>query len=331
MAVKFQDYYETLGVPRTATPEEIHRAYRQLARKYHPDVNKSPDAEEKFKQVGEAYSVLRDADTRKRYDMLGANWRAGQDFTPPPGWENVRFDFRTAPGGGVSAFDFGDFDAGGFSDFFKTLFGGGIGGFQTAGRRSAPGAGGWSMRGQDQETNITISLEDAYRGAKKTYSFEATEPDANGRARRTTRTYEVTIPAGTTDGGRIRLAGQGMRGVGGGPAGDLYLRVRIAPHTIFRVHDHDLEMDLPTTPWEAALGAKVEVPTLDGKVAMTLPAGASSGQRMRLRGKGLPKRGGQSRGDLYAIVQIAVPKDLTDKERELFEELARTSPFNPRC
>lgn len=329
MAVKFQDYYETLGVPHTATQEEIHRAYRKLARQYHPDVNKSPDAEEKFKQIGEAYSVLRDAETRKRYDTLGANWRAGQDFTPPPGWENIHFEFRQGPRG-ASGFEFRDSDVGGFSDFFKTLFGSEIGGFQSVGRRSSPGAGGWSMRGQDQEVAITIALEDAYRGAKKSIPLEAIERGTGGQVRRSTRTYEVTIPAGITDGGRIRLAGQGAKGPGGGPAGDLYLRVRIAPHPVFRVREHDLEVDLPATPWEAALGAKVEVPTLDGKVTMTLPPGVQSGQRMRLRGKGLPKRRGKSHGDLYAIIQVAIPKDLTDKERELFEELSRTSSFSPR-
>ena len=338
MAVKFQDYYETLGVPRTATQQEIHRAYRQLARKFHPDVNKSKGAEEKFKQVGEAYEVLRDAEKRRRYDALGANWRAGQDFTPPPGWEGVHFEFR--PGqGGAEGFDFGQFGGGDFSDFFKTLFGsvGGLGGagfedagFGARGRRgaTAPG-GGWTLPSEDMEAELTISLEDAYRGAKKSVSLEVGEPDSNGRVRLATRNYEVTIPPGTTDGARIRLAGQGSKGAGSSQAGDLYLRVHIAPHPVFRLTDHDIEVDVPVTPWEAALGAKIEVPTLDGAVTMTLPAGTQSGQRMRLREKGLPKRRG-SRGDQYAVIQIAVPKDLNPKERELFEELARISPFKAR-
>jgi len=335
MAVKFQDYYEILGVPRTATQQEIHRAYRKLARQYHPDVNKRKGAEEKFKQIGEAYEVLRDPDKRKRYDTLGSNWRTGQDFTPPPGWENVHFEFH--PGaGGAQGFDLRDFGgAGGFSDFFKTLFGGGFGGagfagFPGGGAGSPGGRGGdWDMGGQDVEADLTVSLEDAYHGAKKSLSFQASEPDAQGRIRQTTKHYEVRIPAGTTDGRRIRLAGQGGKGPGGA-VGDLYLRIRIAPHPVFRVREHDLEADVPVTPWEAALGAKIEVPTPDGAVTMTLPAGTQSGQRMRLRDKGLPKRGG-ARGDLYAIVQVAVPKHLSEKERELFEELAKVSSFNPRA
>jgi curved DNA-binding protein len=338
MPVKFQDYYEVLGVPRTATQEEIHGAYRRLARKFHPDVNKHKDAEEKFKQIGEAYAVLRDPEARRRYDALGSNWRTGQDFTPPPGWENVHFEFH--PGqGGAEGFEFRDFGPGGdFSDFFKTFFGGGgLGGFggfpgedfRASSARGGAAGGGWPAGGSDSEAAITISLEDAYRGAKKTVSLDVTEPDATGRVRRATKNYEVTIPPGITDGGRIRLAGQGGRGGGGGPAGDLYLRVTIAPHPVFRVRDHDLEVDLPVTPWEAALGAKVDVPTLDGAVTMTVPAGTQGGQRMRLRGKGLPKRGG-SHGDLYAIVLVAIPKHLSKKERELLEELAKDSSFKPR-
>jgi len=329
MAVKFQDYYEILGVPRTATQEEIQRAFRKLAMKYHPDRNKSKGAEEKFKQINEAYEVLRDPEKRSRYDMLGSNWRAGQDFSPPPGWENIHFEFR--PGvEGAAGFDFGGFGAESFSDFFKTIFGG-MGGFQTAGRGgpSAAAAGGWPVPGGDVEADITISLDEAYRGAKKSVTLNVTEPDSSGRAPQTTKTYEVTIPAGITDGGRIRLAGQGAKGMGGAATGDLYLRVHIAPHPMFRHREHDLEIDVRVTPWEAALGAKVEVPTLDGAVTMTVPAGVQSGQRLRLREKGLPKRSG-SRGDFYAIIQIAVPKDLSEKERQLFEELAKCSRFNPR-
>jgi len=330
MPVKFQDYYEVLGVPRTATQEEIHGAYRRLARKFHPDVNKHKDAEEKFKKVGEAYAVLRDPEARRRYDALGPNWRTGQEFTPPPGWENVHFEFH--PGqGGAEGFEFRDFGPGGdFSDFFKTFFGGGgLGGFGGMGGGPSGAGGGWPADGGDTEAAITISLEDAYRGARKTVSLDVAEPDATGRVRRATKSYEVAIPAGIADGGRIRLAGQGRRGGGGGPAGDLYLRVTIAPHAVFRVRGHDLEVDLPVTPWEAALGAKVDVPTLDGAVTMTVPAGTQGGQRMRLRGKGLPKRGG-SHGDLYAIVRIATPKNLSQRERELFEELGKASTFNPR-
>jgi curved DNA-binding protein len=332
MAVKFQDYYKTLGVSRTASQDEISKAYRKLARKFHPDVNKDPNAEEKFKQIGEAYAVLKDPETRRRYDQLGADWRSGQDFTPPPGWQNVHFDFGGG-GPGAAGFDFGEHDAGGFSEFFRSIFGGGRGGvrtgFRTAGRGSTVQPQ-WAARGQDHEAEITVTLDDAYHGAKKRVAFEVTETDARGQLKQSTKSYEVTIPKGITDGGRIRLAGQGGKAMGAAKAGDLYLRVRIAPHPVFRMRDHDLECDLPVTPWEAALGSKVMVPTLDGPVTMTLPPGTSSGKRMRLRGKGLPRRGSNENGDLYAEVKIVVPETLPKKERELFEELSKVSKFNPR-
>lgn len=326
MPVKFQDYYHTLGVPRTATTEEIQRAYRQLARKYHPDVNKDKGAEDKFKQIGEAYEVLRDPDKRRRYDTLGSNWRAGQEFTPPPGWENVHFGFR--PGAqGPEGFNVRQEGMGGsFSDFFNTLFGGGFEGF-TSGRGSSGASIG--IPGQDTEVRLPISLEEAYRGGKKTVSLQVMEPDAKGRVRRSMRTYDVNIPAGIANGARIRLSGQGGKGAGGGRAGDLYLVVEMAPHLLFRVREHDLEVDVKVAPWEAALGAKIEVPTLDQPVTMTLPEGTQNGQRLRLKGKGLPKRSG-SPGDLYAVVQIVVPQRLSKEERELFEQLAKASSFNPR-
>jgi curved DNA-binding protein len=328
MSVTFKDYYESLGVPRTATPDEIKKAYRKLARKYHPDVSKSPGSENRFKEVAEAYEVLGDPAKRKKYDELGANWRPGEDFRTPPGWENVHFDFRGQPGG---ARGFSAEDMGGFSDFFETLFGGG-GGFQgRPGRRMEDmGAAEWGMRGEDREAAITINLEDAYRGATKSVRLQTAEADERGRLHRGTRTYEVRIPAGTTDGARIRLAGQGGPGAGGGPAGDLFLRVHIAPHPTFRIVEYDLETDLPITPWEAVLGAKVSVPTLDGIASVQIPAGTESGRRVRLRGKGLPKGGDEDRGDLLALVRIVVPPRLNAKEKALFEELARQSTFRPR-
>ncbi len=343
MAVKYQDYYETLGVSRDATQEEIQAAYRKLARKYHPDINKSADAEERFKQIGEAYEVLRDPQKRQRYDALGQNWKNGQDFTPPPGWEDffraargagggARSNRRGAgaePGGGQGFDFFGDFGfeespfgGGGFSDFFNMLFGQGFG----AGGRSRPGEFG---RGQDQEADITITLEEAYQGCRRTISLESAEPDASGRPHRITRTFEVSIPPGISEGRRLRLSGQGGKGVGGSPAGDLYLRVRIAPHPVFRVNGADLEADVPVAPWEAALGAGIEVPTVGGKAQIRLPAGIQSGQRIRLKGKGLARREG-GRGDLYAVIRIAVPKHLSPREKQLFEELARASSYNPR-
>lgn len=327
MAVKFHDYYETLGVSRTASQEEIQKAYRKLARKYHPDVNKEKGAEEKFKQITEAYEVLKDPEKRKKYDALGPNWREGQDFTPPPGWEH--FEFRRTPGG-ASEFDFGGLHGGGgFSDFFEMLFGEGLGGFTRGWRTAGPGAGERSIRGQDQEAEITVSLEDAYWGATKTVTLQTLESAPDGILRPKAKQYEVRIPPGVMEGARIRLAGQGGAGVGGGPAGDLFLRVHIAPHPIFQLQDHNLLVTVSVTPWEAALGAKIDVPTLDGAVKMTIPPGTQGGQRFRLRGKGLPKGRGE-RGDLYATVQIAVPKTLTAEERELFQQLASRSSFNPR-
>ncbi len=345
MAVKYQDYYETLGVSRGASQEEIQAAYRKLARKYHPDINKSPDAEERFKQLGEAYEVLRDPEKRKRYDALGADWKGGQDFTPPPGWEEffggtggaggrVRRGAGGAAGGntapgfeffGDSGFEESPFGGGVFSDFFNMLFG------QGAARNAAGGDRGFGgpPRGQDQEAEITVSLEEAYQGGRRTISLEGAEPGADGRPRRTTRTFEVSIPAGVTDGRRLRLGGQGGRGAGGRPAGDLYLRVRIAPHPVFRVNGADLETEVPVTPWEAALGANLEVPTVGGRAQIRLPPGIQSGQKLRLKGKGLTRREG-GRGDLYAVIRIAVPKHLSAREKELFEELARSSSFQPR-
>jgi curved DNA-binding protein len=335
MAVKFQDYYEILGVPRSASQEEIHAAYRKLARKYHPDINKNKDAEEKFKRVGEAYEVLKDPEKRKKYDALGENWKMGQDFTPPPGWEF--FSTRPGAGGGSRGFnyevfgDFGDSPFSGFSDFFDMLFGGGMSEFrQQGGRRAAGGGfrGSAAFRGQDQEAEISISLEEAYRGARKSLTFESVAPGGSLHQRES-KTLEVTIPAGTTEGQRLRLRGQGTRGAGGGAAGDLYLRVHIEPHSLFKVNGHDLELEVPVTPWEAALGARIEVPIVEGRAALKLPAGARSGQRLRLRGKGLPKRGG-GQGDLYAVIRIDVPPRPSSREKELFEELARSSSFQPR-
>ncbi len=319
MAVKFQDYYATLGVGRKASPEEIKKAYRKLARKYHPDVNQDKEAEEKFKQINEAYEVLEDPEKRKLYDQLGADWKAGQDFKPPPGWEDVHFEFRTGPG--AEAFDFGS----GFSDFFEILFGSRMRG----GGRATGGRASWVMRGQDQEAEIEVSLEDAYHGATRTITLQSHEIDAQGQVRPTVQNLQVKIPPGVTDSTRIRLSGKGGAGMGGGPAGDLYLKVRITPHSRFRVEGHDLLVDVPVTPWEAALGATVEVPVMDGTVNLKIPAGTQSGQKLRLRGKGLPKKGSE-RGDLFARVTIAVPKDLSAKERELFSEMAKVSGFNPR-
>lgn len=317
MAVKFKDYYEILGVPRTATQEEIQRAYRKLARKYHPDVNKEPGAEERFKEINEAYEVLKDPEKRKRYDQLGAHWKAGQDFTPPPGWE-VHFDFGPGSGKGFEdiLFGFGGRGTSGFSDFFEMLFG--------RARQAGAGTSGFTSGftrvrdGADQETTIRISLEDAYHGAQKIITLPHEQ-----------KSYEVKIPAGILPGQKIRLAGQGEPGIGGGRSGDLYLKVEIEPHPVYRLEGRDLYMNLPVTPWEAALGSEVTINTIGGTVTVRIPPGTQSGQKLRLRGKGMPNPKGEP-GDLYAVVQIMVPKNLTGKERELFEKLREVSNFNPR-
>ena len=322
MAVKFRDYYETLGVQRSASQEEIQQAYRKLARQFHPDVNKGRDAEEMFKQINEAHEVLRDPEKRRRYDALGDGWRSGEDFTPPPGWD---FRFGGGPGSG-GGFDFGDLGRG-FSDFFEQLFGGtgvrgsrGFGGFGGFGREPevAPG--------QDTQAELTITLEDAYWGGRRAVTLESREPGSNGASLRTARTFEVSIPAGVTDGRKLRLRGQGEAGFGG--RGDLYITIHIAPHQMFRIKERDLEVDVPVTPWEAALGAEVEVPTIEGRARVRIPAGIRSSQRIRIKGRGLGS--GDERGDLYAAIRIEVPRRLSQKERELFEDLARESRFNPR-
>ena len=328
MSVKFRDYYEILGVSRDASQEEIQKAYRKLARKYHPDVNADKDAEEKFKEINEAHEVLKDPDKRSKYDTLGSNWQAGQDFTPPPGWENAQFNFGS--GGQGAGFDFSRFGDTGFSDFFDILFGGGLEGFGSSGkRRPAFGGQNFGMGGQDHEVELSITLEEAYHGGKKRFTLQSTEPDSMGRVKKTSKNYDVSIPPGIIDGGKIRLGGQGGKGMGGGKSGDLYIRIKIAPHPVFRLKGYDLEVDVPVTPWEAALGAKIKVPTPDKTASMTLPAGTQGGQKMRLKGKGLRKKG-ETRGDLYAVIKMAIPKKLTAKEKELFEELAKVSTFAPR-
>jgi curved DNA-binding protein len=320
MAVKFQDYYEILGVPRNATREKIQSAYRKLARKYHPDLNKDKSAEEKFKQVGEAYEVLGDPEKRKKYDQLGRNWQMGDDFSPPPGWE------RTSGGNrGDGGFRFEGF-GGGFSDFFESLFGG----FGRP-RSREPGedlfGNFYQQKPPDHEAELTIPLEDAFRGARRSITLTTTVNEGLGAAKTANKTLEVTIPKGVSEGKRLRLAGQG--GTGGGKRGDLYLTIHIAPHPRFRVAGANIEVDVPVTPWEAALGGEITVPLVDGSARITIPPGIASGKKIRVKGKGLAKNTNE-RGDLYAILQIAVPKKLSSKERALFKELAEISSFKPR-
>jgi curved DNA-binding protein len=325
--VEFQDYYETLGIARGASADEVRRAYRKLARQYHPDVNKEAGAEARFKQITEAYEVLKDPEKRKRYDALGSNWRAGQEFTPPQGFEGFQFDFGGARGAG-EAFS-------GFSSFFDTLFGGegfgsafGGGGFGRAARgtrtqRQRP------RPGPRQEAELVIPLEEAVRGATRDVTLEAQEIGADGRVERTKKTLSLKIPPGTRPGTVMRLAGQGARSVHGGPAGDLLLHIRIAPHPRFSIEGDDLSVRLPLSPWEAALGTKVALELVEGSAELSIPPGSRSGKKLRLRGQGLPRKGG-GRGDLIVELMIHVPATLTPRERELFSELARESRFDPR-
>ncbi len=312
--MKYKDYYQTLGVNRDAKPEEIKRAYRKLARKYHPDVSSEPDAEAQFKEIGEAYEVLRDEKKRAAYDNLGMNWRAGEEFTPPPGWE---------PGPGFGAgFSSAGFD---FSDFFEELFGGGRGqrhgGFEGfdpfSGHRHARARAG--TRGRDESVRVRIPLNDAYHGTERSLEIE----ESSGRRRK----LKVKIPAGVTSGQRIRLSGQGAQGTNGGRAGDMYLEVELEPHPVYRVDGRDIHMDLPITPWEAALGATVKVPTLGGKFDLKIPPGSQSGRQMRVRGKGL---GQKDKGDLYVRLQIVTPKADSAAAKSLYEKMAKELAFNPR-
>jgi curved DNA-binding protein len=300
MAVEYKDYYEVLGVPRDAGQDEIRRAFRKLAREYHPDLNRESDAEERFKEVGEAYEVLSDPDKRERYDRLGAQWRAREGASRSGSFE----DFVDRQGFGEDVrVEFGD---GGFSEFFERLFGDGAGA-----RTSGP------LRGSDREAVLELSLEDALAGGRRRLSLE------DGRS------LDVNFPAGVREGQRIRLAGHGAAGRDGGPSGDLYLLVRLKPHSTFHRRGENLDLELPVAPWEAALGATVPVPTLTGTAQVRVPAGSSSGRRLRLRGRGLPKQGG-GHGDLHAIVKITVPKHVSEEERDLFEKLAEASEFDPR-
>jgi len=304
--VEFKDYYKTLGVARTASSEEIKRAYRKLARKFHPDVSKEPDAEKRMQEVNEAWEVLGDPEKRAAYDQLGSRWQAGQQFRPPPDWDaGFEFSGRHA-------------EASEFSDFFSSLFGG----MGRAHRRE-----GFRVRGEDHHAKILIDLEDAFRGGARSIALRSPQVDAQGRVALKERTLNVRIPVGIRDGQQMRLAGQGAPGIGGAPAGDLFLEVRFNPHPLYRVEGADLYLTLPVAPWEAALGATVRAPTPAGVVEAKIPAGSQSGRQLRLRGRGIP---GPTPGDLYLVLQVVLPEATTAPARALYEQMRSQLSFDPR-
>ncbi|MCL4798593.1 MAG: DnaJ domain-containing protein [Burkholderiales bacterium] len=307
--MKYKDYYAILGVERGASEDEIRKAYRKLARKYHPDVSKEANAEERFKEIGEAYETLKDPEKRAAYDQLGRH-RPGEDFRPPPGWES-QF-------GG-----FGFEDVVDLSDLFAQF-----GGPRTHGGGRG-GARGFAMPGQDYEVTAHVSLADAARGTELAVDVSAPERGPDGILWRVPKTIRVRVPKGATDGQRMRVAAKGGPGIGGGAAGDLYINIRLLPHPLFKVSGHDLYLDLPVTPSEAVLGANVEVPTLAGRVRVQVRPGSRAGQKLRLAGKGLPKPGG-GHGDLYCVLQIVTPAALSEREKALYEELGKLSTFDPR-
>jgi len=327
MPVEFKDYYATLGVPRSASEDDIKKAFRKLARQYHPDVAKDKKtAEAKFKEINEAHEVLSDPEKRKRYDELGADWKHGADFHPPPG-QQARGQ-RTP--GGAQNYEF-HFGGTGFSDFFEQFFGRGSrfdspfaeNGFtgEQFGRQRGP------MRGSDVEGDILVTLDEAMRDSIRTISLRRVDP-RTGQTE--THSVKVRIPPGVQEGQTIRVPGHGEPGPNGGPSGDLYLRVRLAAHPDFRVRGADLFYDLDLAPWEGVLGTTVTVPTLDGRVTLRIPPGTNNGRQFRIRGRGLPKGRSGERGDLYVVANVHLPEKLTDEERALWEKLSRASHFNPR-
>jgi curved DNA-binding protein len=310
--MKYKDYYSILGVDRKASADDIKRAYRKLARKYHPDVSKEPNAEEKFKEVAEAYETLKDPEKRAAFDQLGS-FQPGQDFRPPPDWWKQFAEAQ--PGFEQHAFE--DID---LADLFAGLTG--RGGSRARGRSGA-------IPGQDYEVAVQITLEQAYHGAEIDLDLSLPEYDESGMPRRVPRTLKVRIPRGAVDGQKLRLPGKGGKGVNGGRDGDVYLNIVLAPHPLFRVSGHDVYLDLPLAPWEAVLGTTVRMPTPGGPVDIKVPPNTAAGRQLRLGGRGLPKPHGAA-GDLYAIAQIAVPATVTERERELMQQLAAASTFNPR-
>jgi curved DNA-binding protein len=314
--MQYKDYYKIMGLERNATTNDIKRAYRKLARKYHPDVSKEANAEEKFKEVGEAYEVLKDTQKRASYDQLGSNWQNGQDFRPPPDWQHS--NAGGAQGGDGAGF--GGF-GGSASDFFESLFGGGGFGGRSRQRRE------YSAPGEDYQGKVKVTLADAFNGASREIQLPVQEISADGRPHRVTRKLKVKIPAGVKSGQQIRLSGQGAPGTGAGKKGDLYLEIEVEKNPLYDLVGNDIYLTLPIAPWEAALGAKVSVPTLAGTVDLKIPAGSQGGQKMRLKGRGMPAA---TPGDQYVILKIIIPQPTTEKAKGIYEQMAQEMPFNPR-
>ncbi|MBT8536085.1 DnaJ domain-containing protein [Polynucleobacter paneuropaeus] len=320
--MKFRDYYETLGVARGATEAEIKTAYRKLARKYHPDVNKEKDAEDRFKEIGEAYSVLKDTEKRAAYDQMGSNWKQGQDFSPPPNW-NTGFEFADDPNAGFGGYG-GSYD-GDQSEFFESLFGRGR---HRQGGRSSNARQGMHFKGQDHHAKILIDLADAYNGAKRTISLHMPTQDPEGHVMTQERKLDVNIPKGIKAGQNLRLSGQGGSGMGDGGAGDLYLEIDFHPSPLYKVDGKDVYLDLPMAPWEAALGTSLNIPTPAGStLELTIPPNTKSGRKMRLKGKGIPSK---EPGDFYVVPNIVLPEAQSAAQKAAYQELEKAFDFKPR-
>ncbi len=319
--MEYKDYYQVMGLARDASADDIKKAYRRLARKYHPDLSKESGSEARFKEIGEAYEVLKDPEKRSAYDRLGANWQAGQDFRPPPDW-NAGFE---SAGRG-----FTDQEAADHSDFFEALFRRGFARHRSAGHGGGGAAsGGFHAHGEDHHARIQIDLEDAYHGAQRELSLRLPQVDASGRVTTRAHTIAFVVPKGVRAGQHIRLAGQGGAGIGQGKPGDLYLEVSFRPHRFYRVEQRDVYLDLPVAPWEAALGAQIEVPTPGGPVELTIPAGSAAGRKLRLRGRGIP---GATPGDFYFVLQIVLPAATSDADRAVYKDMStHFKAFDPRA
>ncbi len=315
MSLNYEDYYKTLGVERTASQDEIQKAFRKLARKYHPDVNKEKGAEDKFKKYNEAYEVLKDPDKRRKYDALGANWQSGQEFKAPPGFESAfgNGGFSSNAFGGAQGVD-------GFSNFFESLFGGS---FQNFNQGSFSGSG-HAQKGRNYEASLPISIYDSFHGATKSVTFE--RPNQAGGLEK--KSYKIKIPAGTKDGSTIRLAGQGGPGIANQKAGDLLIKISVTSDNFFSLKGKNLVHKLNISPWEAILGSKIPVRTMDGEVQLKIPAGSQSGAKLRLKGRGLKGKGGE--GDMIVELNVVIPRTVSEKDKTLIEELSKQSAFDPR-